>query len=78
MYDYKKIVYFFSWWPFFVVLFYVIAPIPTLIMKRYSDEPSALKDVCAFFTSGIVLSAFALPFVLARAPLEQGHVVSKF
>lgn len=65
----------YNWWPFFVVMFYVIAPIPTLIMKRFSDEPSALKDVCAFFTSGIVLSAFALPFVLARAPVVGGGSV---
>jgi len=59
----------YNWWPFFVVTFYVLAPFPTLITRRYTDggEGSTLKDVCAFFTSGIVLSAFALPMVLARA-----------
>ena len=47
----------------------MLAPFPTLITRRYTDggEGSTLKDVCAFFTSGIVLSAFALPMVLARA-----------
>jgi len=59
----------YNWWPFFVVIFYLLAPFPTLITRRYTDggEGSTLKDVCAFFTSGIVLSAFALPMVLARA-----------
>jgi len=61
----------YNWWPFFVVIFYVLAPIPTLITRRFSDSlqtSSALKEACAFFTTGIVLSAFALPIVLARAP----------
>ena len=54
-----------------MVIFYVLAPIPTLITRRFSDSlqtSSALKEACAFFTTGIVLSAFALPIVLARAP----------
>merc|ERR1712086_371692 len=47
---------------------YFLSPLPTLITKRYTDggDSSALKDICAFFTSGLVLSAFALPIVLAR------------
>merc|ERR1712088_266242 len=60
----------YNWWPFFVVIFYLLAPIPTLISKRsgdYGNGSSALKEVCAFFTTGLVLSAFALPVVLARA-----------
>ena len=60
--------------------FYVLAPFPTLITRRYTDggEGSTLKDVCAFFTSGIVLSAFALPMVLARAgPTVSIHFLIK-
>merc|ERR1711953_852056 len=62
----------YNWWPFFVVIFYLLSPIPTLIAKRHSDginESSALKEACAFSTTGIVLSAFGLPLVLARAPV---------
>ena len=58
------------WWNFFVVIFYVLAPIPTMISKRSGDlgnTSSSLKEACAFFTTGIVLSAFALPIVLCRA-----------
>uniref|UniRef100_A0A8D8MVT6 Leptin receptor gene-related protein n=5 Tax=Culex TaxID=53527 RepID=A0A8D8MVT6_CULPI len=56
------------WWPFFVVLFYLICPIPTLIAKRNSgdDEESRITN-SMFATIGIVISSFALPIVLARA-----------
>ncbi|KAG5894698.1 hypothetical protein JTB14_034746 [Gonioctena quinquepunctata] len=58
------------WWPFFVVLFYVLAPIPTLIARRYSD-PSGSSNSCLeaaiFITMGILVSSFGLPIVLARA-----------
>ena len=73
----RNLNFFFSWWPFFVVIFYLLSPIPTLISKRYSDginESSALKEACAFFTTGIVLSAFGLPLVLARAPVAAPTV----
>ena len=60
-----------------MVIFYLLSPIPTLIAKRHSDginESSALKEACAFFTTGIVLSAFGLPLVLARAPVAAPTV----
>lgn len=66
-----------SWWPFFVVIFYLLAPIPTLISRRYTDSlntSSALKEACAFFTTCIVVSAFALPIILARAPSSDPTV----
>merc|ERR1712209_311846 len=66
----------YNWWPFFVVIFYLISPFPTIITKRYTDggDSSALKDICTFFTSGIVLSSFALPIVLARASDSLGFM----
>jgi hypothetical protein len=62
-----------NWYPFFVVLFYVLSPLPTLIGRRFSDDmnaTSSLKEFCTFITTGIVISAFALPILLARAPFE--------
>lgn len=57
------------WWPFFAVLFYVLAPIPTLIARRFT-EPHGSSNPCLenaiFLTMGIVVSSFALPIVLAR------------
>ncbi len=53
-----------------MIVFYIAAPLPTIISRRYTDDmnsSSALKEFCYFFTTGIVLSAFALPIVLARA-----------
>ena len=71
-----------NWWPFFTVVFYLLAPLPTLFARRHSDDlatSSALREFCTFLTTGIVISAFALPIVLARAPTSDGgHVVSQF
>ncbi|XP_055598425.1 leptin receptor gene-related protein [Uranotaenia lowii] len=57
------------WWPFFVVLFYLITPIPALIGKRNSVDGDRMAAVTnsIFATIGIVISSFALPIVLARS-----------
>merc|ERR1712055_360240 len=60
-----------NWYPFTVVIFYLLSPIPTLIAKRHSDDSSSnpCRELAWFITTGIVVSAFALPIVLARAPV---------
>jgi len=63
------------WWPFFVVLFYILAPIPTIIARRYTDDSGSNSNPCLelaiFITMGCVVSSFALPIVLARSPVDQ-------
>ncbi|KAG8437130.1 hypothetical protein GDO86_007995 [Hymenochirus boettgeri] len=58
------------YWPLFVLIFYAISPIPYFIAKRVSDDTDAASSACRelafFFTTGIVVSAFGLPIVLAR------------
>lgn len=53
------------WWPFFVVFFYALSPIPTRIAK-HSEQ---YTDLAIFFTMGFVVSSFGLPIVLARSPI---------
>lgn len=59
------------WWPFFVVLFYISAPIPTMISKRQNYDNSTCLEFSIFITCGIILSSFALPLVLAHAGTIQ-------
>ncbi|XP_071773763.1 leptin receptor gene-related protein [Centroberyx gerrardi] len=58
------------YWPLFVLIFYVLSPIPTFIARRLSDDTDSTSNACRelayFFTTGIVVSAFGLPVVLAR------------
>ncbi|XP_071454732.1 leptin receptor gene-related protein isoform X1 [Hetaerina americana] len=61
------------WWPLFVVLFYILSPLPTLVTRRYVENTgssSACLEFAIFITMGFVVSAFALPIILARAPSE--------
>eukprot|EP00088_Acartia_fossae_P029200 TRINITY_DN30024_c0_g1_i1.p1 TRINITY_DN30024_c0_g1~~TRINITY_DN30024_c0_g1_i1.p1 ORF type:complete len:143 (+),score=3.45 TRINITY_DN30024_c0_g1_i1:38-466(+) len=60
-----------NWYPFTVVIFYLLSPIPSIIAKRYTDvsgENGQCKELAWFITTGLVVSAFALPIVLSRAP----------
>jgi len=60
-----------NWYPFTVVVFYLLSPIPSLIAKRYTEtsgENGQCRELAWFLTTGIVVSAFALPIVLTRAP----------
>ncbi|XP_046662167.1 leptin receptor gene-related protein-like isoform X2 [Homalodisca vitripennis] len=59
------------WWPFFVVVFYVLAPMPTILARRYTEHTGSSNssiELAIFLTMGFVVSSFALPIVLARAP----------
>ncbi|KAI0231127.1 Leptin receptor overlapping transcript-like 1 [Lamellibrachia satsuma] len=60
-----------NWWPMFVLLFYILSPIPMSIAKHYQDstETSALVEIAIFLTTGIVVSAFGLPIILAHSPI---------
>merc|ERR1712106_100547 len=60
-----------NWDPFTGVIFYLLSPIPTLIAKRHSEDSASnpCRELAWFLTTGIVISAFALPIVLARAPV---------
>ena len=57
-----------NWAPFWVIVFYILLPIPNLLARRHKHESDA-KDLANFLTAGIVVSAFALPIVMSRAPV---------
>jgi peptidoglycan/LPS O-acetylase OafA/YrhL len=69
-----------NWWPFFMLAFYLLAPFPIILSRRYSDDSGAsnpCKEMAIFITAAIVVSAFGLPIVLARSP-EVAPVVSQY
>lgn len=69
-----------NWWPFFLLAFYLIAPFPTIISRKYGDgtgNSTPCQEMAVFLTSVIVVSAFGLPIVLARAPIAA-PVVGRF
>lgn len=64
-----------QYWPLFVLFFYVLSPIPYCIARRLVDDTDAMSNACKelaiFLTTGIVVSAFGLPVVFARAHLIE-------
>uniref|UniRef100_A0A8C6A1L0 Leptin receptor gene-related protein n=1 Tax=Marmota marmota marmota TaxID=9994 RepID=A0A8C6A1L0_MARMA len=51
--------------PFFVLIFHAISPIPHFISKRVTYDCNTTSSAY-FFTTGIVVSAFGFPVILAR------------
>ncbi|XP_042233631.1 leptin receptor gene-related protein-like isoform X2 [Homarus americanus] len=63
-----------NWWPFFVLMFYVLAPVPIIIARRLSEDTGGsnpCREMAYFVTAVLVVSAFGLPIVLARSPVSQ-------
>ncbi|KAH3696975.1 hypothetical protein DPMN_084459 [Dreissena polymorpha] len=61
----------------FVLIFYFLVPIPTIISRRlsgsYDSASNACVELCIFLTTGIVVSCIALPIVLAhKGTIEPG------
>ncbi|RXN22245.1 leptin receptor overlapping transcript-like 1 [Labeo rohita] len=55
----------------FLLFFYILSPIPYCISRRVVDDTdsasNACKELAIFLTTGIVVSAFGLPIIFARA-----------
>ncbi|CAF2856043.1 unnamed protein product [Rotaria sp. Silwood2] len=68
----------YNWWPTFVIIFYVLSPIPIAIGRRCTSDggysmrdSSPCTDLMWFITSVIVVSAFGLPAVMYHATVIQ-------
>lgn len=65
-------------YPFFVFIFYLLSIIPVIIARRVTpnNDTNPRSEFALFLAAGFVLSAFALPIVLARvgtvSPQERG------
>ncbi|RXM27185.1 Signal recognition particle subunit SRP72 [Acipenser ruthenus] len=68
-----------KYWPLFVLFFYILSPIPYCIARRVVDDTDAASNACKelaiFLTTGIVVSAFGLPIVFARATVRYRRYV---
>jgi hypothetical protein len=67
-----------KYWPLFLLFFYILAPIPYCISRRIVDDTdsasNACKELALFLTTGIVVSAFGLPIIFARADVVSIHL----
>lgn len=61
-----------NWWPAIITIFYMLVPFPILISKQFSNDMSGFggssnppKEWAYFLTTGIIISALALPIVMA-------------
>uniref|UniRef100_A0A8D1DHW6 Leptin receptor gene-related protein n=1 Tax=Sus scrofa TaxID=9823 RepID=A0A8D1DHW6_PIG len=65
------------YWPLFVLVFHALSPIPHFIAKRATYDSDATSSACRelayFFTTGIVVSAFGFPVILARVAVATRH-----
>merc|ERR1711936_867485 len=50
-----------NWYPFTVVVFYFLSPIPNLLARRHRDDSASnpCRELALFITTGIVVSACA-------------------
>ena len=66
------------YWPLFVLIFHAISPIPYFIAKRATYDSDATSSACRelayFFTTGIVVSAFGFPVILARVAVVSSVI----
>ncbi|TRY83294.1 hypothetical protein DNTS_000579 [Danionella cerebrum] len=64
-----------SYWPLFLLFFYILSPIPFCVSRRVVDDSdsasNACKELAIFLTTGIVVSAFGLPVIFARASVVK-------
>ena len=62
-----------------MVAFYLLAPFHTVISRRLSGDSSTnpCREIAIFITSVLIISAFGLPIVLARAPIAEPVVSCK-
>jgi len=62
-----------KWWPFFSVVAYFLAPIPSLLIPKedntFSETPSVFKHIAMFLTGALIISGFGVPLVLAHVEI---------
>jgi len=63
-----------NWLPLLVALTFVLAPLPNALFSHcgsdeFSEDGSGPLDLGRFITSGVVVTGFALPLVLAHSDI---------
>lgn len=72
-----------NWWPAIVILFYLIVPFPILISRQVSSTngfgsaSNPPKEWAYFITTGIIISALALPIEMARVGTVSSTTITR-
>lgn len=67
------------WWTLLIFLFYGFTPLPLLFVRNsgydnLDGEINKSLDIAVFFITGIVVSTFAFPILLARTPIGNPNI----
>lgn len=68
-----------TWWTLLIFLFYGFTPLPLLFVRNndydsLDGDINKSLDVAVFFVTGMVVSTFAFPLLLARSPVDNPSI----
>lgn len=68
-----------KWWTLLIFIFYGFTPLPLLFVRNtgydsLDGEVNKSLDIAMFFVTGMIVSTFAFPLLLARTPVDNPNI----